>query len=78
MRFNYVKYDHLATVQQEKAKEVVEQLEELIVLGKKETRAQQNALNKLEECYMWIGKMIRDEQIKRNSQTEHVPERTTN
>jgi hypothetical protein len=33
-------------------------------------------MTKLEEAYMWTGKAIRDDQIARNSMTEHVAERT--
>lgn len=33
------------------------------------------AITKLEECYMWIGKAIRDEQIARGGDNKHVPER---
>ena len=34
------------------------------------------ALTKLEECYMWIGKAIRDDQIERNGSAELQEERT--
>jgi len=33
-------------------------------------RAKALAITKLEEVYMWIGKAIRDDQIKRNGSAE--------
>ena len=73
-RFDYVRYDDIAQNEQNLAKEVCTSLEKLIdVLGK--GRAQALAITKLEECYMWIGKAIRDEQIKRNGTAELQEER---
>ena len=40
-----------------------------------EGRAKSLALTKLEECYMWIGKAIRDAQMKRNGGAELQEER---
>jgi hypothetical protein len=75
MRFNYVKYDEDSTKQQEEVKMVCEGLEVFIdSLGK--GRAQSLAMTKLEEMYMWIGKAIRDNQVERGSQPEHIAERT--
>ena len=75
-RFDYVKYDEEATRQQENFKTVVVGLEHMIneFIGK--GRASSLAITKLEECYMWIGKQIRDDQVGRKSQTDHVPERS--
>lgn len=73
-RFDYVKYDQVAQSQQDLAKQLVTGVETLvngIGLG----RAQSLAMTKLEECYMWIGKAIRDEQIKRNGSAELQEER---
>lgn len=75
MRFSYVKYDEDSIQQQEKAKKMCEEMEQFIdSLGK--GRPQSLALTALEETYMWIGKAIRDNQIARGSQVEHVAERT--
>lgn len=74
-RFDYVSYDSIAASEQSRAKEMVTSLETLI-----ETlhspRARAFALTKLEECYMWIGKAIRDDQIARNGSAELQEERT--
>ena len=75
MRFNYVRYDSQSTEQQEIAKKMCESMEQFIEsLGK--GRPQSLALTALEETYMWIGKSIRDNQIARGSQIEHIAERT--
>lgn len=75
MRFNYVRYDEQSVKQQEQAKAMCEQMEQFInSLGA--GRPQSLALTALEETYMWIGKAIRDNQIMRGSQVEHVAERT--
>lgn len=79
MRFNYVKYDEKSVQQQEKAKELCEALEAHIdsLRGDSEWyRPLDNALTALEETYMWIGKAIRDNQVARGSQVEHIAERT--
>lgn len=65
-RFDYVKYDNPSMDKQEAAKIAVQSLERLInELGA--GRAQSLALTKLEEVYMWIGKAIRDEQVRDRS-----------
>lgn len=75
MRFNYVKYDECSVQQQEAAKAMCEQMETFInSLGA--GIPQSLALTALEETYMWIGKAIRDQQVARGSQVEHVAERT--
>lgn len=67
--FDYVKYDHDSQEKQSDFKFRFEQLEEQVKRHPK-GRAQALALTKLEEAYMWVGKMIRDEQIQRNGNTE--------
>ena len=74
-RFDYVAYDEKAQGQQLEAKEQVIVLESLID-GLKSPRARALALTKLEECYMWIGKAIRDDQIERNGSAELQEDRT--
>lgn len=75
-RFDYVAYDDFATKQQKLMKDLAQTLEGAI-LGLNQGRAQSLALTSLEECYMWIGKQIRDDQIKRNG-TAPLQEGRTN
>lgn len=86
-RFDYVKYDNAAIVDQEEAKAKVQELEHLIdqigcaefdppILSKECARAKALANTKLEECYMWIGKAIRDAQIARIGSAPLQEERT--
>lgn len=72
--FNYIKYDEISLEKQERCKELIEALEgqiERMGAG----RYQSLAMTALETAYMWIGKAIRDEQVRRGVQTEHKPER---
>jgi len=63
-RFEYVAFDDQAKDDQREAKLIAVCFESFIerLPG---GRAQALALTALEECYMWIGKAIRDEQIAR-------------
>ena len=64
-RFDYVKYDEEAIKTQIEIRESVERVEQLInKLSKFDGK--RKALDKLEECYIWIGKAIRDDQIERH------------
>lgn len=76
MRFDYVKYDERSMNAQEKFKQKCETLESMIELLLESPRAKSLALTKLEEFYMWVGKAIRDDQIKRGGNSEHIAERT--
>lgn len=68
-RFDYVKYDDIASMQQASAKERFESVAAMIgSLG--DGRAKALAFTKLEEACMWVGKAIRDEQIARNGSAE--------
>lgn len=69
-RLDYIKYDEKSVDLQKEAKSIAEKLEYFIFYNFKNTRASSLALTKLEECYMWIGKAIRDNQIERNKITE--------
>ena len=73
-RFDYVRYDARPEGLQATAKVRAGQLEELIA-PLPDGRAKALALTKLEECYMWIGKAIRDAQIKRNGSAEPMEQR---
>jgi hypothetical protein len=68
-RFDYVKYDELATITQKHFKNVFEDAEQYID-RLANGRAKSLALTSLEESYMWVGKAIRDEQIARNGSAE--------
>lgn len=73
-RFDYVEYDDIAQADQDAAKTLVSCLESRIEsLGA--GRARSLAITKLEECYMWIGKQIRDDQIARNGSAPLQEER---
>lgn len=61
-RFDYVKYDDRSIVNQEVFKSMVTEIETHIETILSE-RPKALALTALEECYMWIGKGIRDDQI---------------
>lgn len=74
-RFDYVKYDDIATVKQAEFKEQFLKLEAMLT-GIKNGRAQSLVLTKLEEAYMWIGKAIRDEQVARGGDAVDQPART--
>lgn len=74
-RFDYVKYDSLAEGSQKGFKSMVQELELHITKSIQSGRAKALALTKLEEVYMWIGKGIRDDQIKRNGSASLQEER---
>jgi hypothetical protein len=66
-RFDYVQYDEESRDDQETAKVLVTNIEQFIEFDFKDSRSKALALTKLEECYMWIGKMIRDKQLERSN-----------
>lgn len=65
-RFEYVKYDTIAVISQERFKKLYKELEAAINQELSEGRAKSLALTDLETSYMWIGKAIRDAQIRRS------------
>lgn len=75
-RFDYTKYDDKANMQQAEFKREVTHLEQLIESNLKSPRAKSLAITKLEECYMWIGKAVRDDQIERNGSAEPQEDRS--
>lgn len=87
-RFDYVKYDEKAVKDQKLAKDLCSSLESNInMIGRSLdphvdkafcSRAKDEAIKKLEEVYMWIGKAIRDEQIARNLTKPPLQEERTN
>lgn len=75
-RFDYVQYDDVAYNQQASAKFVCSTLESFIDQNLKSPRAKALAMTKLEECYTWIGKAIRDDQIARGAPAPLQEDRT--
>lgn len=74
-RFDYIKYDDVAVGDQNEAKKSCQRLEADIEVMITSPQAKSLALTKLEECYMWIGKAIRDDQIARNGSAPLQEER---
>lgn len=73
--FSYIKYDADSVAQSEKIKVLCEQLEaEIGKLGAGDYTT--NALTHLEISFMMVGKQIRNNQLQREPQAAHVPERT--
>ncbi len=68
-RFDYVKYDEESQRHQSHALQLVDDLRAFIETNMKPGRASALAMTKLEECYMWIGKGLRDDQIARSDDT---------
>lgn len=64
-RFDYVRYDEQSCEKQENFKSIMISLEKIIDSEIISARAKALAFTKLEECYMWIGKGIRDDQKSR-------------
>ena len=74
IRFDYVRYDPAHTEMQNEAKALVLQLEyhiDQLLPG----RPRGLAHTALEECYMWIGKAIRDDQVALVGDSIDKPER---
>jgi hypothetical protein len=70
-----IRYEQ-ATMVQINAKQRSEEMERLIESSIKCPRSKALAFTKLEECYAWIGKGIRNDQIARNGNAELQEERT--
>lgn len=71
-RFSYVQYDEQANQLSAAAKDLCQQLEGFIEDEIEPGRAQSLAITNLETCFMWIGKGIRDAQIKRNKEPKNL------
>lgn len=72
--FDYVKYDDVAAQEQARFKAEFIALE-ASVKTLPNGRGKSLALTKLEECYMWVGKALRDDQIARNGSAPLQEER---
>lgn len=75
-RFDYVRYDEKAKLDQELFKSMFCAVEKQVDERLASSRAKALVLTKLEEAYMWIGKAIRDDQIARGGDATHIAERT--
>lgn len=62
-RFDYIKYNEAAQKLQQAFKDKFIELADAVE-ALDDSRAKSLVLTKLEEAYMWIGKAIRDQQIK--------------
>lgn len=69
-RFDYIKYDDNSMTAQANLKKKFEELEEEVTRETTTGRAQSLIFTKLEEAYMWCGKAIRDDQVKRGAPIE--------
>lgn len=76
-RFNHIQYDIKAQDDQGKARYLASSLETFIVnIGIMQnklpsvncSRAKSLAITKLEECYMWIGKALKEDQLDRQKE----------
>jgi hypothetical protein len=74
-RFSYIRYDEKSVEKQEKFKKLFEEIEVFAEEVLENSREKSLLLTGLEEAYLWTGKAIRNEQIKRNSLEDHVSER---
>jgi ribosomal protein L33 len=75
-RLDYVKYDELSQNDQVVFKTICADLEDQILCRLGPGRASSLAITKLEECYMWIGKGIRDSQVARDGKAPLMEERS--
>lgn len=74
-RFSYVKYDPEISGLSEMFKGLCEQLDNAMVEHLPHGRERNLAHTYLEQVYMWIGKSLRDVQIHKDGQVNHVPSR---
>lgn len=66
-RFDFIQYDDISIQRQINFKDQFTKIaNEIEAISTGNERASLIALVKLEECYMWVGKAIRDDQIIRN------------
>jgi hypothetical protein len=73
--FDYVKYDPVHAEIQEEFRNKFQKIEALVEEKLPGSRHTSLVKTKLEEAYMWVGKAVRDMQIKATA-AEHEPNRT--
>lgn len=76
-RFDYVKYEPETVDRQQIFKEHVEELERMITTLDC-PRSIEKAIEALEVCYMWIGKGLKNTQIKKNYGVFELQEKRKN
>lgn len=69
-RFDYIAYDEVAQGKQARFKDRCQELEAMAVNEIGPGRELSLVLTKLEEVYMWIGKGIKADQVKRRNSAE--------
>jgi len=76
-RFDYVKYDEYSQKLQSDIKDLFTEIDIMLMKDNPlpECREKYQALVHLEMAYMWIGKLIREDQISRNGKAELQEER---
>ena len=66
-RFSHIKYDREASDLSKSYRLMFDEVEAQIE-NLPSGRAKALAMTKLEECYMWVGKAIRDDQLAREAE----------
>jgi hypothetical protein len=66
-KFDYVEWDENSQLICDDLKGRVEELDAMILTMLGHSRERFLAVTKLEECFMWLGKAIRSDQLKRMS-----------
>lgn len=74
-RFSYIQYDEETKAKGIELKAKFEELETLMDKLLEDGRAKALCLTNLEQSYAWLGKSLRDSQVKRTKQFEDKPER---
>lgn len=64
-RFDYVHFDNRSDNSSQGSKALCKALESFIEENLENSREKSSAITKLEECFMWIGKAIKVDQLKR-------------
>lgn len=70
-RFDFIKYDNIAQARHDMLKDLIEELAECIV-ELTPSRESALAMTNLEQSFMWMGKAIKEDQKKRQEDTEKV------
>ncbi len=74
-RFDYVQYDVDAIAKSERIKSLFVQLENIIDQCLPDSRPKSLCMTELEKAFMWVGKGLRDEVIKKTPGVLHKVER---
>lgn len=69
-RFDYVEFDDFSDELSQESKEKCKAIEYYLQYNFRDSREKECALTKLEECFMWIGKAIKEDQNKRRKLNE--------